>query len=74
MFPDMRNNHLIVRPEGRIYFVNVDNVADKINALIDLYQPQVVALDMSRVPDIEYSALQRLMESDQRSDDFRHCG
>ncbi len=57
---------LIVRPEGRIYFVNVDNVADKINALIDQYQPKVVALDMSRVPDIEYSALQRLMESDQR--------
>ena len=66
MFPDMRNNHLIMRPEGRIYFVNVDNVADKINALIDLYQPQVVARDMSRVPDIEYSALQRLIASDQR--------
>ena len=43
---------LILRPEGRIYFVNAQNIADKINALVDQYRPRVVALDMSRVPDL----------------------
>jgi anti-anti-sigma factor len=57
---------LIVRPEGRLFFVNVQNVADQINALIAKYRPQVLALDMSRVPDVEYSALQMLMEADKR--------
>ena len=30
------------------------------------YDPRVLALDMSRVPDIEYSALQALMEGEKR--------
>lgn len=57
---------LIVRPEGRIFFVNASYVGEQIKALITHYQPQVVALDMSRVPDIEYSALQMLMEGETR--------
>jgi high affinity sulfate transporter 1 len=51
---------VIVRPEGRLYFLNAENVADQIRALAADYQPQFIALDMSRVPDIEYSALQML--------------
>jgi sulfate permease, SulP family len=58
---------LILRPEGRLYFVNAQNVADQINALVAKYEPRVVALDMSRVPDIEYSALQMLMEGEKRA-------
>jgi len=57
---------LIVRPEGRLYFVNLDNVAEKINVLADKYQPKVIVLDMSRIPDLEYSALQRIIEGEQR--------
>ncbi len=57
---------LIVRPEGRLFFVNAQNVADRINALVAQYQPHVLALDMSRVPDIEYSALQALMAGEKR--------
>ena len=60
---------LIVRPEGRLFFVNAQNVSDQIKALIDKYQPRVVALDMSRVPDLEYSALQALIEGEQRFTD-----
>ena len=30
-------------------------------------QPRVLAVDMSRVPDIEYSALQMLIESEKRA-------
>ena len=57
---------LIVRPEGRLFFVNAQNVADQLNALVSQYDPRVLALDMSRVPDIEYSALQALMEGEKR--------
>jgi anti-anti-sigma factor len=57
---------LIVRPEGRLFFVNAQDVSDQINALVAQHQPRVVALDMSRVPDLEYSALQMLMEGEKR--------
>ncbi len=55
---------LIVRPEGRLFFVNAQYVSERIDALIEQYQPRVVALDLSRVPDIEYSALQTLIEGE----------
>jgi high affinity sulfate transporter 1 len=57
---------LILRPEGRLFFVNAQNVAEQMKALLTRYQPRVVALDLSRVPDLEYSALQMLIEGDQR--------
>ena len=58
---------LIVRPEGRIYFANAQPIADKINSLVDKYQPRVVTLDMSRVSDIEYSALLMLINGEKRT-------
>jgi MFS superfamily sulfate permease-like transporter len=58
---------LIVRPEGRLFFVNAQYVAEQIDALVAQYRPRVLAVDMSRVPDIEYSALQALMEGEQRA-------
>lgn len=57
---------LIVRPEGRLFFVNAQNVAERMKALIAQHQPRVLVLDMSGVPDIEYSALQMLVEGEQR--------
>ena len=57
---------LIVRPEGRLFFVNAQNVGEQINALVQQYQPRVLVLDLSRVPDIEYSALQALTEGEKR--------
>lgn len=57
---------LIVRPEGRLFFVNAQHVGEQIKALIAQYQPSVVTLDLSRVPDIEYSALQALIEGEKR--------
>ncbi|MGV0951463.1 MAG: SulP family inorganic anion transporter, partial [Azonexus sp.] len=57
---------LILRPEGRLFFVNAQAVADRIKALVAQHQPRVVVLDLSRVPDIEYSALQMLVEGEAR--------
>jgi MFS superfamily sulfate permease-like transporter len=59
---------LILRPEGRLYFANAQNVADRIRALIAECEPRIVALDLSRVPDIEYSALQMLQNGARRTD------
>jgi len=58
---------LILRPEGRLFFVNAQYVGERIQALLDQYKPRVVALDMSRVIDIEYSALATLMEGERRA-------
>jgi sulfate permease, SulP family len=58
---------LILRPEGRLYFANVQDVVVQIGALVAKYQPRVLALDMSRVPDLEYSALQGLMAGEERA-------
>ena len=55
---------LIVRPEGRLFFLNAQFVAERIRALRQQYRPRVVVLDMSRVPDIEYSALQMMIEGE----------
>ena len=41
-------------------------MAEQINTLVMQHQPKVVVLDMSRVPDIEYSALQMIVEGGQR--------
>jgi len=58
---------LILRPEGRLFFVNAQDVAEQINALVAQHKPQVMALDMSRVPDLEYSALEMLMQGEKRA-------
>ena len=57
---------LILRPEGRLFFANAQQVADKIQALVAEHKPRVLALDMSRVFDIEYSALQMMIEGERR--------
>jgi SulP family sulfate permease len=58
---------LIVRPEGRLFFVNAQYVVEQIATLVRQHKPRVLALDMSRVPDIEYSALQALMQGEKRA-------
>ncbi len=60
---------LILRPEGRLFFVNSPHVIEQVGALVAQHKPRVVALDLSRVPDLEYSALQALMEGERRLTD-----
>jgi sulfate permease, SulP family len=57
---------LILRPEGRIFFANAQSVGEQIQLQTDKYRPRVLALDMSRVPDLEYTALQMLIEGERR--------
>jgi high affinity sulfate transporter 1 len=58
---------LVLRPEGRLFFANSQAVAEQVRSLVEQHRPRVVALDMSRVPDIEYSALQALMDGERRA-------
>ncbi|MEK1897371.1 MAG: SulP family inorganic anion transporter [Rhizobium sp.] len=57
---------LIVRPEGRLFFANAQQIADRIGGFVAEAKPSILLLDLSGVFDIEYSALQMMMESDQR--------
>ena len=58
---------LILRPEGRLFFANGQQVADRIQLLVAEHKPRIVLLDMSGVFDIEYSALQMLIEGERRT-------
>src|SRR3974390_525091 len=55
---------LILRPEGRIFFANAQLVGEQIRLQTEKHRPKVLALDMSRVPDLEYTALQMLIEGE----------
>lgn len=56
---------LMVRTEGRIFFANAQRIGEKLFVLLDQAKPQVVVLDLSRVFDIEYSALKMLIEGEE---------
>ncbi len=58
---------LILRVEGRVFFANAGPIANKIKPLVDLYKPRVVAIDMSGVPDLEYTALKTLTDAEKRN-------
>jgi MFS superfamily sulfate permease-like transporter len=57
---------LILRPEGRLFFANAQQVGDRVQELVAQHTPSVLVLDLSRVFDIEYSALQMMMEGERR--------
>ena len=57
---------LMARTEGRLFFANAQHVSEQVLPLVESSQAKVVALDMSAVPDIEYSALKALIEGEER--------
>ncbi|CAB3752087.1 SulP family inorganic anion transporter [Paraburkholderia humisilvae] len=57
---------LMLLPEGRIYFANVEQIGQKILRLIAAAAPQTVIVDLSGVFDIEYTALKMFADSEQR--------
>ena len=57
---------LMLRPVGRLFFVNGQRVGEKMRVLVDEAQPRVVALDLSAVFDVEYTTLKMLAEGEAR--------
>jgi MFS superfamily sulfate permease-like transporter len=48
---------LLLRLEGRVFFANAAQIGQKMNSLLDNAKPRVVAIDLSAVTDLEYTAL-----------------
>jgi anti-anti-sigma factor len=57
---------LMLHPEGRLFFANVERIAEKIRPLVAAAKPRVVVVDLSGVFDLEYTALKVLSEAEQR--------
>jgi sulfate permease, SulP family len=57
---------LLVRLEGRLFFLNAERIGDRIRDLIAQAKPRVVVLDLRAVFDLEYSALKMLIEAEAR--------
>jgi high affinity sulfate transporter 1 len=57
---------LLLRFEGRAFFANAEQIAQKIRLLMEEAQPKVVALDLSPVFDLEYTALKMLTVGEKR--------
>jgi MFS superfamily sulfate permease-like transporter len=66
--PDDETFHgmLMLRTEGRLYFGNSPRVIERIHMLLQQRQPQVLVLDCSAIPDIEYTALQQLTDEEEK--------
>lgn len=57
---------LLLKLEGRIFFANVEQIADKVRRLVDEATPKVCVFDLSAVFDLEYTALKMLTEVQKR--------
>ena len=57
---------LLVRLEGRLFFLNAERIGDRIRELIAEAKPRVLVLDLRAVFDLEYSALKMLVDAQAR--------
>jgi high affinity sulfate transporter 1 len=57
---------LLLRPEGRVFFVNAELIGQKMRLLAEQSRPKVVAIDFSNVPDLEYTALKMLTDGEKK--------
>ena len=57
---------LLVRVEGRIFFANAGRIGEKLRHLLDQHAPTAMALDLSGVPDLEYTALTMLIQGERQ--------
>ena len=56
---------LMLRTEGRMHFASAPQAGQKMRALVQENNPKVVVLDLSAVPDIEYTALRMMTEAEE---------
>jgi sulfate permease, SulP family len=61
----------LLRLEGRVFFANAEHIAQKMRVLIENEKPKIVAVDLSGVFDLEYTALKMLINGEKR---FRERG
>ena len=57
---------LMIQLEGRVFFANAERIGEKMKALANEAKPRVVAIELSGVPDLEYTALKMLIDAEKR--------
>jgi len=57
---------LLLRLEGRVFFANAELIGQRMRVLADQWQPKVIGIDFSNVPDLEYTALKMLGEGEKK--------
>jgi anti-anti-sigma factor len=57
---------LLLRLDGRFFFANAEHIGQRLKPLVERAKPTVIALDLSGVPDLEYTALKMLTEAAKR--------
>eukprot|EP00929_Paragymnodinium_shiwhaense_P041457 TRINITY_DN21526_c0_g1_i5.p1 TRINITY_DN21526_c0_g1~~TRINITY_DN21526_c0_g1_i5.p1 ORF type:complete len:453 (-),score=24.59 TRINITY_DN21526_c0_g1_i5:401-1759(-) len=62
-FPGM----LMIRLEGRVFFANAQHIGDQLRPLIAAERPKILVLDMHAVPDLEYTALNMLIQFERKN-------
>ena len=55
---------LLLRLEGRVFFFNAEHISQKLKMLVGEADPKIVAIDLSGVSDLEYTALRMLIEGE----------
>jgi MFS superfamily sulfate permease-like transporter len=56
----------MLQPEGRLFFINAERVAQKMRPIVEAEKPRVVALYLRGVFDLEYTALKMLTDAEKR--------
>ena len=57
---------LLLRVDGRVFFLNAESIAGKMQPLVSEARPDVVAIDLAGVFDLEYTALKMLVAAEGR--------
>jgi MFS superfamily sulfate permease-like transporter len=57
---------LLLRLEGRLFFLNAEHIGQKIRSLIAEQNPKIVAIHLRGVFDLEYTALNMLIEGERK--------
>ena len=60
---------LLLRLEGRVFFLNAEHIAAKIRKAVEEAKPRIVVIDFSAVFDLEYTALKALSSAEKRQRD-----
>ncbi|TBR39063.1 SulP family inorganic anion transporter [Dyella terrae] len=58
---------LVLRPEGRIFFVNAQRLGSKMLEQVEQASPRVVIVDLGAVFDLEYTALKMLVAAEAKA-------
>jgi len=57
---------LLLRLEGRLFFLNAEHIGQKVRSLIAEKKPRIVAIHLRGVFDLEYTALNMLIEGEKK--------